>query len=168
MGIFVHLSSLIFLLPHSSIKQIFINMYKDSSLKTLNVCSNNKRPMGHNAQLKKNLFISIKTYDYKCWLRGETTHFQLYENWMFLHLNKLESLSPKDALCQVCLKLVQWFCWKRFKSEKYTTTTMTPTTPTTTTTTRDKFGSEKPTWAFSSGELKIVDRRLGRMWNMRK
>ena len=26
-----------------------------------------------------------------------------------LHLNKLESLSPKDALCQVWLNLVQWF-----------------------------------------------------------
>ena len=29
-----------------------------------------------------------------------------------LHLNKLESPSPKDALCQVWLKLVQWL-WKR-------------------------------------------------------
>ena len=26
-----------------------------------------------------------------------------------LHLNKLESPSPKDALCQVWLKLDQWF-----------------------------------------------------------
>ena len=30
-----------------------------------------------------------------------------------LHLNKLESPSPKDALCQVWLKLAQWF-WRRF------------------------------------------------------
>ena len=29
-----------------------------------------------------------------------------------LRLNKLESPSPKDALCQVCLKLAQWF-WRR-------------------------------------------------------
>ena len=29
-----------------------------------------------------------------------------------LYLNKLESPSPKDALCQVCLKLAQWF-WRR-------------------------------------------------------
>ena len=29
-----------------------------------------------------------------------------------LHLNKLESPSPKDALCQVWLKLAQWF-WRR-------------------------------------------------------
>ena len=33
-----------------------------------------------------------------------------------LHLNKLESHSPKDALCQVWLKLVQWFWrWKFLK-----------------------------------------------------
>ena len=29
-----------------------------------------------------------------------------------LHLNKLESSLPKDALCQVWLRLTQWF-WKR-------------------------------------------------------
>ena len=32
----------------------------------------------------------------------------------FLHLNKLESLSPKDALWQVWLKLAQWFWRRRF------------------------------------------------------
>ena len=31
---------------------------------------------------------------------------------MVLHLNKLESPSPKDALCQVWLKLARWF-WRR-------------------------------------------------------
>ena len=31
-----------------------------------------------------------------------------------LHLNKLESSSPKDALCQVWLKLAQWFLRRRF------------------------------------------------------
>ena len=31
-----------------------------------------------------------------------------------LHLIKLESTSPKDALCQVWLKLAQWFWRKRF------------------------------------------------------
>ena len=30
------------------------------------------------------------------------------------HLNKLESPSPKDALCQVWLKLAQWFWRRRF------------------------------------------------------
>ena len=29
-----------------------------------------------------------------------------------LHLNKLETPSPKDALCQVWLKLTQWF-WRK-------------------------------------------------------
>ena len=32
----------------------------------------------------------------------------------FPHLNKLESPSPKDALCQVWLKLAQWFWRRRF------------------------------------------------------
>ena len=31
-----------------------------------------------------------------------------------LHLNKLEPPSPKDALCQVWLKLALWFWRKRF------------------------------------------------------
>ena len=31
-----------------------------------------------------------------------------------LHLNKFESPSPKDALCQVWLKLAQWFWGRRF------------------------------------------------------
>ena len=30
-----------------------------------------------------------------------------------LHLNKLESPSPKDALCQIWLTLGQWF-WRNF------------------------------------------------------
>ena len=33
---------------------------------------------------------------------------------MALHLNKFESPSPKDALCQVWLKLAQWFWRRRF------------------------------------------------------
>ena len=36
------------------------------------------------------------------------------ENGVALHLNKLESPSPKDALCQVWLKLAQWFWRRRF------------------------------------------------------
>ena len=44
--------------------------------------------------------------------------FSLFRNYLplekggALHLNKFESLSPKDALCQVWLKLAQWF-WRR-------------------------------------------------------
>ena len=69
-----------------------------------------------------------------------------------LHLN-FEPLSPKNALCQVWLKLALWFWRRRRKCEKFTTTpTTTPTT--TTTTDNGKFWSEKLTWAFGSGELK--------------
>ena len=83
--------------------------------------------------------------------------FSLFRNYLplekgrALHLNKLEFPLPKDALCQVWLKLAQWFWRRRWKCEKFTTTT------TTTTTTTDKFWSEKLTWAFGSGELKISD-----------
>ena len=38
------------------------------------------------------------------------------------------SPSPKDALRQVCLKLVWWFWRKRWKCEQFTTTTTTTTT----------------------------------------
>ena len=38
----------------------------------------------------------------------------LTKNLLVLHLNKLESPSPKDALCQVGLKLDQWFWRRRF------------------------------------------------------
>ena len=38
--------------------------------------------------------------------------YLLYENLLVLHLNKLESPSPKDVLCQDWLKLAQWF-WRR-------------------------------------------------------
>ena len=37
-----------------------------------------------------------------------------YEKDRALHLNKLESTSHKDALCQVWLKLALWFWRKRF------------------------------------------------------
>ena len=70
--------------------------------------------------------------------------FSLFRNYLplekgrTLYLNKLESPSPKDALCQVWLKLAQWFWRRRWKYEKFTTTTtMTTTTMTTTTTTTD-------------------------------
>ena len=45
--------------------------------------------------------------------------FTLFRNYLHLakgwaiHLNKIESSSLKEALCQVWLKLTQWF-WKRF------------------------------------------------------
>ena len=42
-------------------------------------------------------------------------HFYLpFKKGVALHLNKLESPPPKDALCQVWLKLAQWFWTRRF------------------------------------------------------
>ena len=37
-----------------------------------------------------------------------------------LHLNKLESPSPKKVLCQVWLNFAQWFWRRRWKCEKFT------------------------------------------------
>ena len=42
------------------------------------------------------------------------------EKGMVLHLNKLEFPLPKDVLCQVWLKLAQWFLRRRCKCEKFT------------------------------------------------
>ena len=70
----------------------------------------NKRPMGHIAHLRKQ-FKSINKYDYIITLI-QRIKIKLYENLLVLHLNKLESPSPKDALCQDWLKLAQWF-WRR-------------------------------------------------------
>ena len=55
-----------------------------------------------------------------------------------LHFNKLESPSPKDALCQIWLKLALWFLSRRWKYEKFTDRLTT-----------DNSWSEKLTWAFS-------------------
>ena len=41
-------------------------------------------------------------------------NYLLLEKGRDLHLNKLESPSSKDALCQVWLKLGQWFLRRRF------------------------------------------------------
>ena len=43
-----------------------------------------------------------------------------FEKGMALHLNKLESLPPRDTLCQVWLKLAQLFWRRRWKCEKFT------------------------------------------------
>ena len=54
-----------------------------------------------------------------------------------LHMNKLESHSPKDTLCQVWLKLAQWFWRRRWICEKLTPKPMTMSTSITMTTTTD-------------------------------
>ena len=52
--------------------------------------------------------------------------FLLFRNYLplekgvALHLIKFESPSPKDALCQVWLKLAQWFLRRSRKQEKFT------------------------------------------------
>ena len=71
-----------------------------------------KRPMGHIAHLRKQ-FKSLNKYDYIITLIQKIKK-KLYENLLVLHINKLESPSPKDALCQVWLKLAQWFWRRRF------------------------------------------------------
>ena len=70
----------------------------------------NKRPMGHIAHLR-NQFKSLNKYDFIITLIKRRKK-KLYEKLLVLHLQKFESPSPKDALCQVWLKLAQWF-WLR-------------------------------------------------------
>ena len=69
---------------------------------------------------------------------------------MALYLNKHESSSPKDALCQVWLKLAQWFWRRRGKGESLQTDIRKDRWRAT-----DDRRSEKLTWSFSSGELKM-------------
>ena len=76
--------------------------------------------------------------------------FSLFRNYLPLKkggtllLNKLETSSPKDVLCQVWLKLAQWFWRRRWKCEKFTYRQTDGQT--------DR-RQTKLTWAFSSGEL---------------
>ena len=73
---------------------------------------------------------------------------------MVLHLNKLQSPSPKDALCQVWLKLAKWF-WRRRFFNFVNVCSLFRNYRRWQRRTTDKFWSEKITWAFGSGELKI-------------
>lgn len=60
------------------------------------------------------------------------------------NLSKLKNALPiKHTICQVWLKLTQFFCW-RWKCEEFTTTT----------TVTDKVG-EKSAWMFVSGKLNV-------------
>ena len=77
-------------------------------------------------------------------------HFRYYLSLvkaMALHLNKLESPPPKDALCQVWLKLAQWFLRRSWTCEQFTDKQTDGQTT-------DIRRSEKLSWAFSLGELK--------------
>ena len=55
---------------------------------------------------RRRFFNCINVFSLFC------NYLPLEKGWA-LHLNKLESPSPKDALCQVWLKLALWF-WRRF------------------------------------------------------
>ena len=71
----------------------------------------NKRPMGHIAHLRKQFKSIIKTL-----IKRRKKNIINFMSLFFLLLGKLEFPSSKDALCQVWLKLAQWF-WRRiFKS----------------------------------------------------
>ena len=67
--------------------------------------------MGHIAHLRKQ-FKSKNTYGYIITLI-KRRKILIKITWFFI-LNKLESPSPKDALCQVWLILAQWFWRRRF------------------------------------------------------
>ena len=85
------------------------------------------------------------------------------EKGVALHLNKLESPTPKDALCQVWLKLAQWFWRRRWRCEKFTDRqTDRQMDGRTDGQMLDDRWSEKLTWAFSSGELKMIYRNIFR------
>ena len=85
-------------------------------------------------------------------------YFLLFRNYLPLekggafHLNKLDSPSPKDALCQVWLKFYPLGVW-RWKCEKFTTT------PTTTTTDNWQILIRKAHLSLGSGELKNLKKR---------
>ena len=70
------------------------------------------------------------------------------EKGVVLHLSKLGSPSPKDALYEVYLKMAQWFWRRRWKCDKLTDRRTDRRT--------DDRQSEKLTWACSSGELNTV------------
>ena len=55
--------------------------------------------MGHIAHIRKQ-FKSLNKYDYII-TSIQRIKKKLYENLLVLHLKKLESPSPKDALCHV-------------------------------------------------------------------
>ena len=71
-----------------------------------------------------------------------------------IHMNKLDFPLCKDVLCQLWLKLAQWF-WRRRQCEMFTTKQRQRCQWRQRLRTTDKFWSRKLTWAFSSGELKM-------------
>ena len=99
--------------------------------------SQDKRLMGHTAHLRKQ-FKSVNIWLSYCWLREKKPIIYLMRiEWFFIWTN-YEPSSPRDALCQIWLKLAQWFWRRRFLNFVNVFSL---------------FWSEKLTWAFVSGEL---------------
>ena len=73
------------------------------SLKKFLIINSNKHIHVHVLYLSILLFLWNVNYICNLWIKKK----------LYLHLNKLESPSPKDALCQVWLKLAQWFLEKK-------------------------------------------------------
>ena len=73
---------------------------------------------------------------------------------MAIHLKKLESPLPKNALCQVLFKLAQWFWGERWKYEKFLDRGMGVLTD------DARQAIRKAQWAFSSGKLKTKKKKI--------
>ena len=109
----LHLNKLEYLSPKDALCQVWLKLaqrfwrnflkFCQSNFGSLFFCFHGKRH-GHSFQQTRvpiNVFLQFHNY-------------LLLEKDMALHLNKLESLSPKDVLCQVWLKLAQWFLRRRW------------------------------------------------------
>ena len=106
-------------LLYSTIDQHFFTSDTDRKLWRWSILywNLNKRPMGHIAHMRDQYILNTfaKSYDHiitLIWRRKKRSSLLWSVNGPYL-LN-LESLSPKDALCQVWLQLAQWFWRKRF------------------------------------------------------
>ena len=62
---------------------------------------------------QKRVWVYVHLNKRKIFLLFHINHLPL-EKGVALHLNKFEYTSPKNALCQVWLKLDQWFSRRRF------------------------------------------------------
>ena len=99
----------VFLLFHN-----YLPLEKDRALDLINIESPSPKDALCQVQLK------LAQWFWKWRLFNFINVFLLFRNYLplekggALHLNKLESPSPKNAMCQVWLKLAQWFWRRRF------------------------------------------------------
>ena len=80
------------------------------------------QPMTFCAKFGWNWHSASGEKDYSNFLKVFTLFliYLFFEKGVTLHMNKLESPSPKDALCQIWFKLVLWFWRSIWKCEKFT------------------------------------------------